>query len=404
MRILFLAPSITFPPHGGGALRVYNLATHLAKRHEVTLVGFTGDNSDTRFAVTSETGLKRVIRIRRPMVPPERHGGYLLHHMPDVVRTYRANEMQCTLQRLMTEETFDVIYAEEAVMAQYIVQTAYNAPVILGRQKIDSHFYRQVFAIRKSGYSWRKRIYEYVQWLKWQRYEKELCRPFHFHVTVSQKDKSILQKHDSRAKIFVVPNGVDTDYFSYQPLPAESEFSVVFVGSMSYAPNVDGVKFYAKEVVPKLRARYSKLKTIVVGRDPPQEIMALSAQPGLIVTGAVEDVRPYIYGSSLSIVPLRIGGGTRLKILESLASGRPVVSTTVGAEGVPYSHGQNIMIADEPIAFANHVVDILEDCMLASKLARNGREFVEANYDWSIIAERLVAVFSEAISSWQKHH
>jgi glycosyltransferase involved in cell wall biosynthesis len=204
-------------------------------------------------------------------------------------------------------------------------------------------------------------------------------------------------KVNPRLQVDVIPNGVDTE--KYQPLPPPENVSpsLMFVGSMDYPPCVDAVLYFCSDILPLIRQAINPLELWIVGRDPHPEVLKLNGS-GVHVTGRVEDVVPYYQQSTVCVIPLRAGGGTRLKILEAMALGRPVVSTTIGCEGLDVVDGEHLLIADTPEQFAEKTVRLLDDRHLSQYICANARKLVEARYGWDQIAERLMDVYEEMVA------
>jgi glycosyltransferase involved in cell wall biosynthesis len=227
-------------------------------------------------------------------------------------------------------------------------------------------------------------------------YERAACRAAGHIIAVSKTDAELMQSMFGVRNVTEVPTGVDIGYFA-RPAPNPAVADLVFVGSMDWLPNVDGVTYFVEEVLPQIRRRRPECKLAIVGRTPPESILKLGRTvPGVLVTGTVKDVRPYMWGASVSVVPLRIGGGTRLKIYEAMAAGLPVVSTTVGAEGLEVHPPDDIRIADDPRDFAAHCLELLEDERLSRQVAARALEMVTANYSWERVAEMFARVLEEA--------
>jgi glycosyltransferase involved in cell wall biosynthesis len=210
-------------------------------------------------------------------------------------------------------------------------------------------------------------------------------------LTVSDTDTTSFAKDISPAKITAIPTGVDVDYF--QPISGEEPDSLVFTGSMDWMPNEDGILYFVEEVLPLIRQQRPEVKLWVVGRRPGKKIKALAeSDPGIQVTGRVEDIRPYIAKGAVYVVPLRVGSGTRLKIFEAMAMGKAVVSTTIGAEGLPVSHGVDIILADEPQQFAESVCRLLASPEERSQIGNAARRLVEEKYSWVAVAKHVESV------------
>jgi glycosyltransferase involved in cell wall biosynthesis len=213
--------------------------------------------------------------------------------------------------------------------------------------------------------------------------EAEACRRHDAIFATSERDRRLLETLVPGVPKFVIPNGVDPSYFTPaagSPEPA----SLVFSGMMAYVPNNDGMLYFLDEIFPLIRAKVPGLKVYIVGNRPPKSLLERASE-SVIVTGYVEDVRPFISKASVYIVPLRMGSGTRLKILEAMSMGKPVVTTSIGCEGLDVVNGETAVIADDPLSFAGSVVDLLGDGQMRERLSRNGMELVRQKYDWSVV-------------------
>ena len=243
--------------------------------------------------------------------------------------------------------------------------------------------------------------------------EKRAMREFDAHIVVSEKDAERLRSLNPEASVFVIENGVDTAYYSDEQVgqahaawPAQhvrnaspKRNRIVFVGSMDYHANVDGVTSFAREVWPRVRDRQPELVFTIVGRDPSTQVRELTKIPGVEVTGTVDDVRPYYREALASVVPLNVGGGSRLKILEAMAAGVPVVSTSLGAEGLKVQDGENILIADTGEQLVESISSVVENADLQKQLSERGRALVSERYDWSALGASLFRIYEELRST-----
>ena len=242
-----------------------------------------------------------------------------------------------------------------------------------------------------------RRWYIREQWRKVERFEREALRWVDGALTVSDLDRNCFFQKHPHLPITVIPNGVDLDYFRPMSQP-ERRQQVVFTGSMDWRPNQDAARYFVSEILPLLRRIRPELECTFVGRSPPADIRALAQVPGVHITGTVDDVRPYVERAAVYVVPLRIGGGSRLKILEALAMGRAVVSTTVGAEGLDVVPDRHIVLADEPRAFAESVLRLLDDAKRCLDLAIEGRRLVEQHYGWDALANKFGNFIREIVA------
>lgn len=238
------------------------------------------------------------------------------------------------------------------------------------------------------------KMFWWMQWRKMRHYEKEACRKFTGIITVSEIDKQKLVEQYAVQNVYAIPTGVDTNYFC----PREDKripHSLVFTGSMDWLPNEDAIIFFARDILQKIKQQVPDITFTVVGRNPSRRLLhELKNHPEVRVTGWVSDIRPYISRHALYIVPLRIGGGTRIKIYEAMAMGKAVVSTSVGSEGLPVRHGENVIIADDPERFSNAIVELLRCPEKRRKMEMAAREFVRQNCSWDSAAKTFADICS----------
>jgi len=264
-------------------------------------------------------------------------------------------------------------------------------PTILDEFDVDSIVYKRKLIYESNPL---KKFRIFIQWMRTAGYEKRIIPLFKKVIVASERDKEVLQDTSSDINVSVVSNGVDLEYFKPRDCQVES-YSLFFTGLMSYAPNVDAMLYFCEKIFPLIRRRILKIQLYIIGADPPGAIRNLSKIGNIIVTDYMGDVRPLVNMCKICIVPIRIGGGTRLKILEAMAMKKPVVSTSVGAEGLETSHGENIIIADNPQDFANKTVDLLRDLKLRKKIIQGGRRLVESKYSWEACIQKLETVYKE---------
>jgi glycosyltransferase involved in cell wall biosynthesis len=231
-------------------------------------------------------------------------------------------------------------------------------------------------------------------------FEKRALREFDAHVTVSQRDAERLRHLNPDARIFVIENGVDTAFYSDQKIGARDGSlarRIVFVGSMDYHANIDGVVNFARNVWPRVRERRPELTFTIVGKDPAEAVRELAQLPGIEVTGTVDDVRPFYREAIAAVVPLNVAGGSRLKILEAMAAEVPVVSTTLGAEGLEVRHAENILIADTNEQLAEAIISLAEYEARRNELSAAGHALVSSHYEWSSLGAELFRAYEELL-------
>ena len=404
MRLLLLTPQLPYPPHQGTTIRNYNVIRQLATRHEVHLLSFVDhptelDNADPLLDVCRSV---RVIPAPR-RTTSQRLRTLLTSALPDMATRLPSAAFQEALDDVMGCEAPDVVQVEGIEMAQYglaiaktrvsrsprLVFDDHNAEYVLQRRAFETDVRRPRRWVG-AGYSW-------VQWHRLAWYERLTCLKHDRTVVASEADEAALHRLLPDLEITVIPNGVDSTLYrrdartnSDVVLPPHS---MVFTGKMDFRPNIDGVAWFVHEVLPAIRVRVPDARFYIVGQKPHPRVSALGDEPGVVVTGYVDDVRPYIEGADVYVVPLRIGGGTRLKIMESMAMSSAVVASSLGCEGFPLEHGKQLMIADSPEQFAVTVVALLENPDERERLGSEARRFVEQHYDWAGIVHLFDQVY-----------
>ena len=399
MKLLLLTPQLPYPPHQGTTIRNYNLIRQLARNHEVHLLSFVQRERELGEAPPLRAFCRSVSTVLTPRrTPVQRLRGLFMSGLPDMALRLPSAEFHAELGACLAREDPDVVQVEGIEMAQYglalagrrsgqrplLVFDDHNAEYVLQRRAFETD--------RRRPTHWVGAAYSWIQWHRLARYENETCRRLDRTVVVSEADGEALRQLMPDLEITVVPNGVDSAYYhpeaEFTPRSSPA-YSVVFTGKMDFRPNIDAVLWFAHEVLPVVRAQLPDVQFYVVGQKPAPRVQALANEPGVTITGYVDDVRPYISLASVYVVPLRIGGGTRLKVMEAMAMARPVVSTSVGCEGFPLVSGQHLLIADTPEEFAAAVVGLLKNPIGRVRLGTAARQFVESYCDWQAIVPLL---------------
>jgi glycosyltransferase involved in cell wall biosynthesis len=306
--------------------------------------------------------------------------------------------MRDELYRILRDRPFDAVQIEGVHLFSYVQQiraAAPNARLICDWHNIESELVAR-FAANTSNLP--KRLYALRTAGLLRQTERKLLGLCDAHTVCSDRERQLLITVNPRARVEVVPNGVDTDHFAgADPAEQATRNKVVFVGSMDYHANIDAALYFAKNAWPLIRDRRPDLQFFIVGSRPSAEIVSLGGEPGITVTGTVADVRPFYHTAATVVVPLRVGSGTRLKVLEAMAAGAPVISTTLGVEGLSVKTGEHVFIVDSPSEMAELVARIDPQSTAWSQLAGNAREFVKANYDWSISGRVLRRLYAEQL-------
>jgi sugar transferase (PEP-CTERM/EpsH1 system associated) len=401
MRILFLTPQLPYPPEKGTSLRNWGLISNLAQRHQIALLSFRAP--DQQADLPSElAGVARVTAVKTPgRTAAQRLLGILTTRRPDMALRLVSDGYRQALERLLEANTFDVAHVEGIEMAPYLDSLERASPrplIVLDDHNCEYVLQRRVFlADLRTPARWPAALYSLLQWLRLRRYESQACRRADRVLAVSDADAEALLQLARGLDITVVPNGVDTRY--YRPGAADVERGtgtvpeLVFTGTMDFRPNVDGVLWFARRILPLVRKRIQDVHFTVVGQRPHSRLRKLAANPHVTLTGHVPDVRPFISRATVYVAPLRSGGGTRLKLLEAMAMGKAIVATTMAAQGFPVSDGRELLLADEADSYAAAIVTLLTQPERRRELGRAGRAFAERGYDWSSIVPRVEAAY-----------
>ncbi len=396
MNIIFITTFIPYPPHGGAHQRTYNLLKHITKENDVYLIGFIKENNDLENAAYLEKLCKKVYAFRLPddwskVSFVKSLFLNLFSPLPYTVQKYYYTQARQTIANLVRQVKFDILHCDMADLAEYIYD--YNPKsTVLVNHNVESTLMLRHAEVEKNPF---KRWVFYLQHKKLFRYEKKMCPMFKCNVTVSELDKQQLQLISPQARFFVVPNGVDVDYFQPQKLQIEKN-TLIFAGRTDYLPNIDGIKFFQQEIWPLIKKEVKDARLAMIGKTKSNSDISIKTTKDATHLGFVEDVRPLIGKAAVYIVPLRIGGGTRLKILDAMAMGKAIVSTSIGAEGIDITHGKNILIADTPEDFSKQVINVLNDTNLRESLGTEGRKLVEEKYSWDVIGKKMTEIYTIA--------
>lgn len=395
LNILFISATVPYPAIDGGRIRVLNLIQNLCKVHNVTFLCFiTQPTDDQGIRYLRDLGIDVIgVSLNSKSLPILLHS--IFHNKPLTIAKYFSASMSDEINRLLSSVKFDIIHFEMLHTGQYIedIQNKGRTKIILDEQNIDSGIWSRLTRtehqlIRKALFYWQYRCFI--------KYERKICNDFNKCLCVSKEDSELLKSINPNASIEVIPNGVDPNYFSPYD-NKEDETKLVFTGSMDWQPNEDAVVYFCQEIFPLIRSELSDMKFFIVGSNPTSKVLSLSDKPGIHVTGLVDDVRPYIADASIYVVPLRIGGGTRLKILQALAMKKAIVSTSIGCEGIDIEPDRDLMVSDDPHDFANKVIMLSKDKELRKKLGENGRLLILQKYDWKAIVDKLESIYTNII-------
>lgn len=392
MRILFLSSWFPYPLDNGSKIRAYNLLRSLAAGHDVSLVSFNvpGETAD----VAAMSQVCRVVGVvPRPTYRP---GGAravfgLLSSKPrHIVDTFSA-EMACLIEGEVGAHPYDAIVASEAATSAYVPQKTI-VPAIY--EDVELARLRDQYAAADSTLA---RLRYGLTWQKTQRYTRWLLRRYAACTVVSEQERAIVRDiAPGYDPIALIPNGVDTGLLRPGTLAPEPN-TLIYSGALTYSANYDAVRFFLSEIWPLVRQAEPTTSLSITGKTDGVHLAGLALTDRVKLTGYLHDIHSAVARAWICIVPLRIGAGTRLKILEAMALGTPVISTSKGAEGLHVSHEENILIADTPQQFAAETIRLLRDPSLRLRLAENGRRMVESEYSWSEIGHRFVGVVESVV-------
>jgi polysaccharide biosynthesis protein PslH len=395
VNILFLAPRFPLPADTGGKIRTLNILKQLAKENRVHFACFSFEAEDERL-----TGDLKKLGIEVTLVPMKESTllqkviGVCFLKTPFSLAKYNTPQMAKVIKTLMKAQHFDAVHVDHLHMAHYI-NLFKNTPRMLDEHNVEYKILERCEEVEKSPV---KRHAYHDQAVKMWAFEADMAQRFQCVFACSEDDRVLLNRITSGLiPIHVVPNGVDTEFFQ-SGQKTEMENALVFTGSMDWLPNDDGITWFCREILPLVWQTRSDIKVYVVGKNPSAAVKELAAQDKrVIITGRVDDVRSYIERSKIFIVPLRIGGGTRLKILEAMSMQKAVVSTTIGAEGIQYNKDVDIALADSPVQFARKIIDLIDNAKVIKSMGVEGRRLVCEKYDWNVVGEKLNAIYEKAI-------
>jgi glycosyltransferase involved in cell wall biosynthesis len=377
VKIAFVTPYLPYPLDTGGKIRSYNLLQGLGRSHEVDVYTVhRGDTPEVPPALRASCHSVFSAPIQDGSGSWSRAANALRPFMQTIAH-FRSPETLAQIRGRVAAGQYGLLVADELCMTPYLA--GLRGRKLAARQKIEHQHHAALAARRPAG---PRRLLEAFDLARLRRFERRAMACVDAAVCCSEQDAALLQGLSPSVPVAVVANGVDLDHF--RPL-AETEGppTLAFLGTLDYPPNVDALDHFFRAIHPRLLSRLPDVRVSIVGRNPAREVLGHASRPGVSVSGSVPDVRPHLAEAGALVVPLRVGGGTRIKILEALAASRPVVSTTVGAEGLELRDGEHLLIADDPEAFANACARLLEDAALRHRLVAAGRRLVVERYAWS---------------------
>jgi sugar transferase (PEP-CTERM/EpsH1 system associated) len=384
VNILVVSPWFPSPAFGGALIRVRETLRHLARQHRVTLLAPVA-----RRLAAEDSAAIRALGVTLAAVPVPANPAMAAKRIVAGMARRRSlleslhfhPAMARELRRLTAANQYEIVHLEHSFMARYLdsIGPECGARTVLSMHNIESlRFSREL----RDGGGGLRRAALFLDRAVARSWEEAAVRRFDGVATVSAAEGAWVRRHAPSAAVALVPNGVDVSHFAALP-PTTGSRRIVFSGLMNYPPNADAVLWFCDAVLPLVVRRYPDVRFSIVGDKPTAPVARLARRPNVDVTGRVPDVRPYLADAAVAVVPVKSGAGTRLKILEAMAMQRPVVATTLGAEGLEIAPGKNILLGDSAHEFAEQVCAVLADSQLAGRLGREGRRLVEERYDWT---------------------
>lgn len=394
MNILHISPRIPFPLDTGAKIEIFNSIKLMASAHEITLLVFEEKDNKNESLISPLKELCKRIEIVPRNVSSFLPFKNLFNNTPLAIAKYQSEEMKNKITQMLNENHFDLVRIDHLHLAQYGIYFR-NIPKILRMHNVESQFMKRYAQYQTNPLV---KFYALLEANRLEMYIKKIWSKFDCFLMVSQEDEKEFKKIAPQANTKVIPIGVDTEYFRLTLSNLNSK-QLMFCGSLEWQPNLDAVKFFIKEIFPLVRKEEPETKFLVIGKLPAAtKIKQLNNTPGIILKGYVDDVRPYAAESAVFVVPLRIGSGIRVKILETMAQGIPIVSTSLGCEGLEVNHGEHLLIADKPEEFCQHIITLLRNPTLAQTLVRNARKLIEEKYSLKVIKSQLEQIYREVTS------
>lgn len=404
MNILFLSQIVPYPPHGGVLQRGYNIIREICKYNKVHLLAFVHpdilktkqevqDAKDElgRFCASveffplwvKESKLNKYAGLFTGLFSPK----------PFSVLAHRSKQIESRIDWLLSKDQFDIIHYDTIALSRFN-RNCITIPKVVTHHNIESNLMQRRAQVEKNTLA---KYYLYRQAKRLRDYEEAETGKFAVNIVMSEKDGEELKIINPNVEIEVVPNGVDTTYFTTGN--GEETRSVIYTGGMNMFANKDAVLYFMNEIWPIIKAKEPDVKFYAIGQDPPPELLKIAENDlKVIVTGYVDDIRPFVSKAAVYVVPLRVGGGTRLKILDAMAMGKAIVSTSIGCEGLEVSNLENILIVDNPSDFAEKTLDLLRNRRKRNELGIAARRLVESKYSWEKIGSTLQQVYERAVA------
>ncbi len=401
MNILWLKTELLHPVDKGGRIRTYQMLRELAREHRITYLTLDDGMAAPDAAERAGEYCHDLVRVSFRTQPKRSVGFYaellrnLASPLPYAVWKYRSTAMRRAIEVAIRQGDTDIVVCD-FLFPSVNVPDRLPCPAVLFQHNVEATIWERHTQVAGNPVA---KTYLGQQSRRMRAFERAQCRRFDHVVAVSSRDAELFRNEYGVRDVSEVPTGVDTTYFRPTGRAAREPYDVIFTGSMDWLPNEDAILYFAESILPRVRQSVPAVTLTVVGRNPPPRVVALGRRdPSVRVTGSVPDVRPYIERAAVFAVPLRIAGGTRLKIYEAMAMEKAVVSTTVGAEGLPVRNGRDIVLADTPEGFATAITQLLTDTRRAEQLGRRAAAVVRAEFGWDRVADQFAATCARIVA------
>lgn len=403
MHLLWLKTELLHPIDKGGKIRTYQMLKHLKAHHRVTYLTLDDGTAAADTPARAAEYCHELVRV--PFAPPAKGSvaffadlaRNVVSPLPYAVARYRSTPMREAIRTAVRTGAVDLVVCDFLTPSINIPDDL-GVPVLLFQHNVEAAIWQRHTAVASNPV---RKAYMREQWRRMKRFEQRECRRVDHVVAVSDADRTTFEREYGVTSVSAVATGVDTDYFQPSPERARHPDQLVFTGSMDWMPNEDGIGWFVREVLPIVRASLPHTQLSIVGRNPTPAVSALAdVAPGVRVTGTVPDIRPYLEEAAVVLVPLRVGGGTRLKIFEAMAMECPIVSTTIGAEGLPVADGEDIRIADSAADFAAATVALLRNPPEAARMGAAAAAQVRQRFGWERVTADFGAACEATLERW----
>ena len=401
MDIVWLKTELLHPVDKGGKIRSYNMLKALKRNCHVTYLTLDDGTADTQARELASEYCHELVCIPHRRREKFTTGFYvelmlnLVSQLPYAIKKYESAAMRDEVSTRIADRRFDVLVCDFLAPAVNVPPNLDCASVLF-QHNVEAMIWKRHYEVQTNA---AKKAYLFRQWRKMRDFEAKMCPQFDCVVAVSREDKKQMQEEYDVKTIYDVPTGVDTEFFRPSGLTKTRPHNLVFTGSMDWLPNEDAIRYFTEQIMPRIKQSIPGVTLTVVGRDPYPGLVELSKRDSsVVVTGRVDDVRPFIEEAAVYIVPLRIGGGTRLKIFEAMAMEKPIVSTSIGAEGLPVSDGEDILLADTPESFADAVIRLFQQAGLANEIGQRAAAKVREQFGWDTVADSFASICERTIA------